>query len=45
MGLTPKLEHSHLTAKQVDDLKGVLYDANGHQLLPVVTAVHHHRIT
>lgn len=34
----------YLSSQQVDDLEGVLDDANGHQLLAVVAAVHHHGV-
>lgn len=30
--------------QQVDDLEGVLHDANGHQFLAVVAALHHQRV-
>ena len=33
-----------LAVHQVDDLKGVLEDAHGHELLAVVAAVHHQRV-
>ena len=32
---------AHLSCKQVDDLKGMLDDANSHQLLAIVTPMHH----
>lgn len=34
----------YLSGQQVDDLKGMLDDAHGHQLLAVVAAVHHHGV-
>ena len=33
-----------LGSQQVNDLEGVLHNANSHQLLAVVSAVHHHRV-
>lgn len=34
----------YLSRQQVDDLKSVLDDADSHQLLAVVAAVHHHGV-
>lgn len=34
----------YLSRQQVDDLKSVLNDADSHQLLAVVAAVHHHGV-
>lgn len=35
---------TYLARQQVDDLKSVLDDADSHQLLAVVAAVHHHGV-
>lgn len=34
----------YLASQEVDDLKSVLDDADGHQLLAVVAAMHHHGV-
>lgn len=34
----------YLASEQMNDLKSVLDDAHGHQLLAVVAAVHHHGV-
>lgn len=34
----------YLSRQQVDDLKSVLDDADSHQLLAIVAAVHHHGV-
>ena len=36
-----KAQRKYLAGEQVDDLKAVLDDPDGHQLLAVVTSVHH----
>lgn len=35
----------YLPSKQVNDFKGVLEDPDGHQLLAVVSAMHHEGVT
>lgn len=37
--------YTHLTSQEVDDLKGVLDDTDGHQLLAVVATVHHEGVS
>ena len=34
----------YLASEQMDDLKGVLDDAHGHELLAIVAAMHHHGV-
>lgn len=42
-GINEDLERV-LVRQQVNNLKGVLKDTDGHELLPVVSPVHHERV-
>ena len=39
-----KASSSYLSRQQVNDFEAVLDDADGHELLAVVSAVHHQRV-